>query len=81
MSQFLLDRIERETVGYVEESQAGARKHRTTLLPLTVIRLTLERLLKSDADLALMLIDFKQAFNAPSPKSMDESLKAAGERH
>ena len=38
----LLDRIERETVGYVEESQAGARKHRTTLLPLTVIRLDVQ---------------------------------------
>ena len=74
----LLDRLERETSDYVEESQAGARKHRTTLHPLTVVRLTLERLLKTDAVLAMLLIDYKQAFNAPTPKAMDDSLREAG---
>eukprot|EP01043_Picozoa_sp_COSAG02_P079763 COSAG02_NODE_18622_length_929_cov_0.927711_1_plen_36_part_10 len=33
---------------------------------VTVVRLTLERLLKTDAKLAMLLIDYKQAFNAPS---------------
>eukprot|EP01043_Picozoa_sp_COSAG02_P038349 COSAG02_NODE_2948_length_7680_cov_7.843029_4_plen_130_part_00 len=78
LSLVLLDRLEQETEAYVEESQAGARKQRTTLHPLTVVRLTLERLLKTDAKLAMLLIDYKQAFNAPSFKAMDESMKAAG---
>ena len=73
----LLDRLERETRGYLQESQAGARKGMTCLHPLTVIRLTMERLLKTDVKLALLLIDFKQAFNAPTPKSMDDSMKQA----
>jgi hypothetical protein len=37
----------------------------------------MERLLKTDVKLALLLIDFKQAFNAPTPKSMDDSMKQA----
>eukprot|EP01043_Picozoa_sp_COSAG02_P084324 COSAG02_NODE_22176_length_761_cov_0.897281_1_plen_137_part_00 len=51
----LLDKLERETSDYVEESQAGARKRRTALHPLTVVRLTLERLLRTDAKLAMLL--------------------------
>ena len=50
----LLDRLERETRGYLHESQAGARKGMTCLHPLTVIRLTMERLLKTDVKLALL---------------------------
>lgn len=58
----LLDRLERETRGYLQESQAVARKGMTCLHPLTVTRLTMERLLNTDVKLALLLIDFKQAF-------------------
>ena len=57
----VLNRLEEESHHYIKMTQGGCIKRRGTMHPLTVVTLTMQRLLQSEAKLAVLLMDQKQA--------------------
>jgi hypothetical protein len=78
LAMVLLIRMEEETNAYLSSSQAGGMKGRSTLDPLTVVTLTVARILETGESLAVLLTDYRQAFVSTAPGPMDIAMKEAG---
>jgi hypothetical protein len=78
LAMVLLIRLETETNNYVPESQAGGMAGRATLNPLTVVTLTVARILETGEEFAMLLTDYSSAFTSTEAAPMDDSMVEAG---
>ena len=77
LSAVMLNRITRETAGYLQDWQAGFRQNRGCRDNVMILRTAINKRLKEGKSMILTFIDYSAAFDSVGHKFLDEALGEA----
>ena len=78
IASILLERLTRETFGYLEVTQAGFRRKRSTRDNSFYLKCLIDLAVEMEEDLVIIFIDVKKAFDSVSHALIEEALRDAG---
>ena len=78
IASILLERLTRETFGYLEVTQAGFRKKRSTRDNSFYLKCLIDLAVEMEEDLVVIFIDVKKASDSVSHALIEEALRDAG---
>ena len=78
LTHCLIERLNKETHGYLSDWQCGFRKERGCRDNVMTLRTVYEDMIEKGEKLFVTFIDYSAAFDSVSHKFLDEALKEAG---
>jgi hypothetical protein len=78
IASILLERLTRETSNYLDVTQAGFRKKRSTRDNSFYLKCLIDLAVEMEEDLVIIFIDVKKAFDSVSHALIEEALRDAG---